>query len=85
MDATTEADRVHLIQVCADEIGRKYGIEPEELWGAGWIGVKVAETKWDGVRSFLPLAKTSIKHRMVDDATRFHGRRRRMLTGGTEK
>jgi hypothetical protein len=85
MDATTEADKVHLIRVCADEIGRKYGIEPEELWGAGWIGVKVAETKWDGVRSFLSMAGSYIKIRMKYDATRFNGRRRRMLTGGTEK
>jgi len=81
----TEADKLHLIMVCADELAPRYGLEPEELWGAGWLGVRVAEATWVQGRPFLPLARECIKVFMRKEVDYLYGRRRRFLTGGTEK
>ena len=65
MDAT-EADKLHLVMVCADEIAPRYNVEPEELWGVGWLGVKQAEAKWDTSRAFVPFARSWVRGAMLN-------------------
>ena len=81
----TEADKLHLIMVCADELAPRYGLEPEELWGAGWLGIRVAEAKWEGKGPFLAFARRCIEMLMLKEVTELYGRRRRLLSGGTAK
>ena len=84
MDAT-ESDKLHLVMVCADEIAPRSGIAPEELWGAGWLGIQIAHAKWSGAGPFLPLARRCITKMMVGEVRELYGRRKKMLTGGTPK
>jgi hypothetical protein len=61
MDATTEADKVHqplteeekleLVMLVADQLAARYGVEPEELWGAGWEAVRLADVGLHSTRN----------------------------------
>ena len=66
----TEADILHLVQVVSDQLARKYGVDPCELWGQAWLGVRVAMVRYQSGRgAFLPFAR---KHAAggVNDAMR---------------
>jgi DNA-directed RNA polymerase specialized sigma subunit len=65
MDAT-ESDKLHLVMVCADEIAPRYNVEPEELWGVGWLGVKQAEATWEQKGPFLWFARARVRGAMLN-------------------
>jgi DNA-directed RNA polymerase specialized sigma subunit len=55
----------------------RYRMEPKELWGAGWLGAKTAEARYDATRGhFLPFLKAhvegeirnSLRRKMQDEA-----------------
>lgn len=60
-DVVTEQDKLHLVMQVADEVGRKYRIDPTELWGAGWLTIKVAEVGWRPTGSFLAYARRCLR------------------------
>ena len=71
MDATIEADKVHqplteeekleLVMMVADQLAARHGIEPEELWGAGWEAVRLADVGVDSTRNVRGYYYTSIR------------------------
>jgi hypothetical protein len=77
----TEADKLHLIMQVADEVARKYRIEPESLWGVGWEAVAVAERTWKPSGPILAYMRVFIVRLMTREAATPRGRRSRILTG----
>ena len=71
MDATTEADKVHqpltekekleLVMLVADQLAARHGVEPEELWGAGWEAVRLADAYEEPLRNVRGYYYTTIK------------------------
>lgn len=71
MDATIEADKVHqplteeekleLVMLVADQLAARYGVEPEELWGAGWEAVRLVDYTNRPIRNVRGYYYTSIR------------------------
>jgi hypothetical protein len=77
-ERVTDDEKLHLVMQVADEVARKHRIaDPCELWGEAWLGMKQAESLWDGARPFLPFARTRVWGAIMDS----FGRRPGFLTG----
>lgn len=61
----TQQQKLELVMEVAAQIGRRYGIDPTELW-AGWLAVKVAEAGWDGVRPMMNYMRVSVRGLMLN-------------------
>jgi DNA-directed RNA polymerase specialized sigma subunit len=78
--SATDAEKLHLVQQVASEVARKRKIaDPCELWGAGWVGITVAVSKWDGRRPFLPFARRHVYGEILHTLRS----RRSVLTGNS--
>ncbi len=66
-DGVSEADRLHLVYQVADEVGRRYGVDPCDLWAVGTIAYLTAEKRHDPKRGpLLPFLRVRVRQRMID-------------------